>query len=166
MEIEADNEEYRRELRAVAAAAAELAKYLATANRLPDDFPQDPLNTLCAALIKLPGGTIDGSIDTLIHAHARLPSFRNDYLKLILDEDEAQADFQRGDKLDLQMGGLYLAVGSALEAAKHITGREAEPDLEPESQLPDDLEFGREKLSGKAKNTEAQIDKIRKTLGR
>jgi Leucine-rich repeat (LRR) protein len=147
--FERPNAQYMMELRDVAAKAAALSDYLGKETNvpLPDQFPKEPIQTLCLGLIGLPDGTAEGSITPLMQAHARLPSWRTDYLQF--DDIETQIDrdaapiARRGDYLDKQMNELYSAVGSAIEVYKRLSGTEFKSNIEPELIAPPDAEFGR-----------------------
>jgi Leucine-rich repeat (LRR) protein len=140
---------YMLELKDVAAKAMVLFNYLnGQPNSLPDNFPGEQIQMLCGGLAGLPDGTAEGSITPLTQAHARLPSWRTDYLQFDdIETPEALEDMpiaRRGDFLDTQMIELYSAVGSAIEVYNRLSGTEFTSNIEPELIAPLNTEFGRD----------------------
>ncbi len=133
---------YMRELRAVARSADALQGHLPKINLLPEGFPLEQVNVHCDALKRLPEGTAEGSIATLLTADAELNRIRQQFIPASPDEDEEGAAapiVERGGDLDLRLNALLADIRSAIEHYKRESGEQIETDIEPKIAPPAEI---------------------------
>lgn len=138
LKFEKPSTAYMAELKEVAKSAGELCSHISKANTLPQGFPKEQVDTLCAALQALPDGTAEGSITTLEVGHQRLMGLRRTYILTgdarVSKDDDLPPSF-RGETIDQLMSGLYTAIGTAIDHYKLEAGEEPETDTTPEPEI-------------------------------
>jgi Leucine-rich repeat (LRR) protein len=138
---------YLRELVAVSEASRGLTQSLGS-NALPDNFPVVAITELGQSLESLPKGTAEGSIQILLQARNRLPSWRNDFFDFEdhLDfqpvDPEARPIEKRDGFVDTALVKLIAAVSSAIEQYQKEAGAEVEPDVDIDQPVPAGQDFG------------------------
>ncbi|MEW7009735.1 leucine-rich repeat domain-containing protein [Lentilitoribacter sp. EG35] len=130
---ERPSQEYMRELKEVARAAADLVDHLGKVNLLPDGFPIEQVEGFCKALTRLPSGTAEGSIAPLRAADSELNRVRQRFIPAH-DEDEGDEEplVPRNGDFDLRLVGLMAAVRAAIEQYKLESGEELDTDVTPD----------------------------------
>ncbi|WP_162651381.1 leucine-rich repeat domain-containing protein [Lentilitoribacter sp. Alg239-R112] len=128
---ERPSQEYMRELKEVARAAAGLVDHLGKVNLLPDGFPIEQVEGFCKALTRLPSGTAEGSIAPLRAADSELNRVRQRFIPAH-DEGEEEPLVPRNGDFDLRLVGLMAAVRAAIEQYKLESGEELDTDVTPD----------------------------------
>lgn len=139
-------ESLAEELREVARDAKALRNELKRQNRLPDEFPAEPLSDLLEQLQTLNEGTAEGCRQPLSLARARLPQIRREHILTEArsagqeKQGEAPPPLTRGMAVDKLLTALIGSVTTALDEYRRLAGEALaeESDTAPSQRLDQD----------------------------